>query len=346
MTIGEIAKNITELDKKSMEAARKRQENLLKPLGSLGVLETISIQLAGITGQVKNKIDKKIHFLFGADNGVYEEGVAAAPQSLTRTLMELYGQDKNCAINVICTHNHVELKLVDVGVIGTIDSPNIINRKLMDGTNNFCRECAIPPEIVEKAVQVGFEMAGYANDHGFDVIGNGEVGMGNTSTAAACIMAALGLSDAEMAVGRGAGLTDEAFEHKKKIISEALTKHKPDAKDSFDILSKVGGLDIAAMVGLYLGAAYYKKPIIIDGVISVAAALLASRIAPLAKQYMIPSHISEEPAYKLAVEEMKLSPMLCLGMRLGEGSGCPIAMGVMENAVAIMNDMLTYDDLK
>lgn len=345
INLSEISKGISPLNKEAMELAAARQNSLVKPMGSLGRLEDISIQLSGITGELRQDIDKKILFLFAADNGVYEQGIAASPQNLTNLLLSFYGADMGCAINIICRHNNVELKLIDIGVIGELDYTNIINERLMSGTKNFYNEPAMSPEIVLNAVEIGIKYAKYASDNGYKLIGNGEVGMGNTTTAAACIMAALGINDSEIAVGRGAGLTDEAFENKKRVVEHGLLLHKPKRDDIIDILSKVGGLDIASLVGLYIGAAYYKIPIIIDGVISISAALLAFTFNPLTKDYMIPSHISKEPAYALASDKMGLNPMLNLGMRLGEGTGCPLAMGIIENAVAIMNTMNTFDEV-
>lgn len=342
MDIYEIAKGIRPLDADAMKAAREYQDSLVKPAGSLGRLEDISVQMAGITGSVKNKLGKKIHFVLGADNGVYDEGVAAAPQEFTNLLMGFYARGVKCGINVLCARAGVDLKIVDMGVKGELNHPNVLNRKLMDGTGNFHRDRAMTRETAEKAVQAGIGLAFFARDNGYDIIGTGEVGMGNTTTAAACIIAALGVGDAGALVGRGAGLTDEAYEHKKEVITSSLARLKPDTNDPLDILSKVGGLDIAGLCGLFLGAAYCRKPVIIDGVISVAAALLAWKMNSLAKEYMIPSHTSEEPAYRAAAEAMKLEPILNLKMRLGEGTGCPIAMQIVEDALEVIDTMNTF----
>ena len=341
-----IKEELTGLDEQAMEAARERQLQLLKPAGSLGLLEDMSIRMAGITGKVKNRLHKKILFLFGADNGVYAEGIAASPQELTHTLMDFYARGIQCGINVICHANGVELRLVDMGIKGEFHSPNIDDHKLMWGTDNFAKGLAMPRDTVLKAMEVGFSYARYAKENGYDILGNGEVGMGNTTTAAACIMACLGLQDPEQAVGRGAGLTDEAYAHKKEVIAKALEMHKPDASDPVDILSKVGGLDLAAMTGLYIGAAYYRLPIVVDGVISIAGALLASRFSPITSQFLFGSHVSKEPGYVLAAQALNLKPMLMLGMRLGEGSGCPVAMTVMDTAMSVMCDMNTFGEEK
>lgn len=344
MDILKMAAAIGPLDEEALREAELRQQNLLKPMGSLGRLEALSIQIAGITGKVKNAADNKVLYLFGADNGVYEEGVAATPQHFTKTLMENYASGKKCAINVLCDHCGVKLRVVDMGVKGGIAHPNIDDCRLMDGTRNFRREPAMDRKTALTAMEIGFGYAKEAKEQGIHIVGNGEVGMGNTTTAAACIMAACGLLEPEGIVGRGAGLTDEAFTKKKAVIGEALKKYRLSPDDPVAILSCVGGLDIGAMVGLYLGCGYFRLPIVADGVISMAAALLAYRLTPLIKDYIIPSHLSEEPAYRIAAEEMGLRPVLALNMRLGEGSGCPIMMQVVETALAAMNDMSTFEE--
>jgi len=346
MNFQEVSSKITALNVDQTNAARNRQESLVKPMGSLGRLEDLSIQMAGITGKLNNRLKKKVLFLFGADNGIYDEGISAAPQHFTNVLINAYGRDINCGINVICKKNNVDLKVIDMGVKGEVDYTTIINKKLMPhGTNNFAKQMAMSAEIANSAMEVGFEFAKYAHENNYDIIGIGEVGMGNTTTAATCIMATLDEKDSNRMVGRGGGLTDEAYENKKKVIQEALEFHKPDSNDIIDILSKVGGLDIAAMTGVYIGAAYYKIPVVIDGVISIAAALLAYRFNELTKEYMIPSHSSQEPAHQAAASYLGVEPFLNLHMRLGEGTGCPIAMGIVENALEILNEMSTFEEM-
>ena len=344
----ELAKNITPLDENAVIAAKNRQNELLKPPGALGVLEELSIQLAGITGKVKNDVSKKIHFVFGADNGVFDEGVTASPKHFTHMLMDSYGKGFGCGINILCRKNNVDLVLVDMGIEGSFDADTaVINRKIMpNGTKNLAIEPAMSEIEAKMAMSVGFEYAAYAKENGYNIVGGGEVGMANTTTAAAVIMALVGTRDAEMAVGRGGGLTDEAFALKKNVILKALEKYDLSPDEPLRILHTVGGLDIAALCGLYLGCAYHKLPVVIDGVIAIAAALMAYKINPLVREYMIPSHISEEPAYKLAAEKLGIKPMLRLEMRLGEGSGCPVAMGIVEQAAAIMNDMMTFSEMQ
>ena len=349
-----MIKNIIKpLDEKAMAAARQRQNDLLKPAGSLGELEKISIQIAGITGRVKNSLSKKIHFLFGSDHGVFDEGVSASPQYFTKVLMQLYGGAGGGAINALCKKNNVALKIFDLGVKNLSSSPGINSsyKFMPEGTNNFARfdennnpVRAMSIETVESVISFGINLVREAKCENFDIIGAGEVGMGNTTPAAACIMAGLG-SYNENLVGRGGGLTDEAFEKKKRVIISALNRHKPDKNNSVEILSCVGGLDIAAMTGIFIGGAVHRVPVVVDGVISIAAALLASKIEPLSRDFMIPSHKSLEPAYSAAADELNLTPFLSLNMRLGEGTGCPIAMQIIEDALAVMNDMKTFSEV-
>ena len=338
--------DIKPLDLQAMAEARKRQNELLKPAGSLGELEEISIQIAGITGKVKNKIDKKIHFLFGSDHGIFDEGVSASPQYFTKVLMKLYASGGGGAINELCRNSGVELKIFDLGVknLSTYNNIDSSHKLMPDGSKNFLHERAMTVETAEKIINFGIDLVREAKSKNFDIIGAGEVGMGNTTPAAACIMAALGIYN-ENLVGRGGGLTDEAFGKKKKVILTALNFHRPDKNNALEILSCVGGLDIAAMTGIFLGSALYRVPVVVDGVISIAAALLASKLNPLSRYFMIASHKSLEPAYSAAAEELKLKPFLNLNMRLGEGSGCPLAMQIIENSLAVMNGMKTFNEI-
>lgn len=351
--IEDALKMITPADKAVMSEAREVQKGLLKPVGSLGELEEISIKIAGITGKVHNELKRKVHLLFAADNGIYDEGVSGTPQYFTKVLMNLYSDKKGCGIDTICKITGVDLKLFDLGVKDLKARPEFdASHKFMpNGTGNFAKELAMPVEIARKAVEFGISLAKKYKDENYDIIGTGEVGMGNTATAAACIMALTGTYDDSL-IGRGGGLTDEAFENKKRIITQAVKFHKLDKlefkdrlNDCLEVLSCVGGLDIAAMTGVFIGAAAYKIPVVIDGVISIAAALLAVKIIAESEDYMFASHCSTEPAYMAASKDLKLAPMLNLGMRLGEGTGCPLAMQIIDDALAIMNNMGTFAEV-
>ena len=354
MSIEEILKLITPSDSEAAAKAREYQHGLLKPIGSLGELEELSIKISSITGKLHNNLTRKVHLLFGADNGIYDEGVSGTPQYFTKFLMNLYSDRKGCGIDTICKIIGVDLKLYDLGVKDLDARPEIdsSHKFMQNGTGNFARERAMSPAITRQAVEFGIKLAKECKDNNYDIVGTGEVGMGNTATAAACIMAVLGRCGDENLIGRGGGLTDEAFNKKQKIIKDALLFHnlnnlefKDNLKDCLEILSCVGGLDIAAMTGVFLGAAAFKIPVVIDGVISIAAALLAAKIAEHSKDYMIASHCSAEPAYVAAAEALNLNPMLNLGMRLGEGTGCPLAMQIVDDALAIMNNMGTFESV-
>lgn len=331
---------ITGTDRAAADAAKKRLDSLAKPPGSLGRLEDIAVKLAGITGKVCNTLDRRCVIIMCSDNGVVEEGVASAPKSVT------YAQTINfirgiTGVAVLAKCSNSDLMVVDVGIDADVEFPCVINRKIRKSTSNLAKEPAMSRDEALSAILTGIGMAGEACRKGYRMIGVGEMGIGNTTTSSAVLCALTGI-DPDLAVGKGAGLTDEGFEKKKRIIRDAIVKHRPDPEDPIDVVSKVGGFDIAAMAGVYLGAAYYRLPVVIDGFISAVAALAAARMASLSVGYMIPSHASCEPGYAYTVRELGLEPVLDLGMRLGEGSGCPIMFMVIDAACAVIRDMGTF----
>ena len=341
----EILKQIQPLNIQAMNEAQELQNRFIKPSGSLGELERISIRIAGITGRPKNTLAKKIICLFGSDHGIYHEGVCSSPQEFTRKLMQVYAQNQNAAINILARQAGAELRLYDLGVKGLSSHENIITKKFMpNGTNNFLHERAMSPELAEEVIMYGIEIVRKAKREGVSIIGTGEVGMSNTTPACACIMAAMNSRDDSL-IGRGAGLNDEMYEHKKHVIIEALNFHSHNLTDPLNIISCVGGLDIAAMTGIFIGGAIYHVPVIIDGVISISAALLAYHLEPLTREYMFSSHESLEPAYNVASKFLSLIPPLKLNMRLGEGTGCAVFMHVIDDALAVINEMGTFDEL-
>lgn len=329
---------ILPLDENAMTAAARRQAQLAKPPGSLGRLEELSIQIAGITGKVHNKMERKHLLVFAADNGVVAEGVSSAPQSVTRMQTTNLTRHKTGA-STLCRHFGDEITVCDVGVNADITEPKVLNRKIAYGTKNMAKEPAMTRQQAQKAMKIGFDLA-YTTEA--DVLGVGEMGIGNTTTSAA-VLAVLLEADVDRVTGRGGGVTDEAFERKKQVIQRAIAVNRPDPNDVVDVLSKVGGFDIAAMCGAFLGAAASRRPVVIDGFISAVAALCAFRLCPTAKQYFVPSHASYEIGYGLAMEQMQLRPLFDLGMRLGEGSGCPIAFEILDAACGVLNDMATFD---
>ena len=335
-------------------AAKERQKILAKPTGALGRLEDISVQIAGITGKVINDIAKKAIVIMSADNGVVEEGVASAPQSVTlsQTINFIRGLT---GVSSIAKHFAIDLLVVDMGVKLPIpdslytDTPfedgsltkKILNRSIARGTNNLSAGPAMTRNQALTAILEGVACAQAVKICGYDILGVGEMGIGNTTTSS-CVLAALTKSKASDVVGRGGGLGDEGLAKKIKVVRKAAAECEGD--DVIDILAKVGGFDICAMTGAFLGAAYYRLPVVVDGYISCVAALSAAKLAPNAVNFMFGSHLSKEQGYKIAAEAIGLDPYFDLGMRLGEGSGCPISFNIIETACAAMSGMATFEE--
>ena len=330
---------VREPDEEAMSAARRYQARLAKPPGSLGRLEDFSVQLAGITGRVHNEIRKKHLLVFAADNGVAaEENVSSAPQSVTLQQTVNLTRAKTGA-SVLAKHFGCGITVCDVGVDADIRESAVVNRKIAYGTKNLCKGPAMTRDQALQALLTGAELV---KDTDADVLGIGEMGIGNTTTSSAVLTVLLG-ADVEQVTGRGGGVTDESFRRKKEVIRQAIDLNRPDPDDPVDVLSKVGGFDLAAMCGAFIGAAATRRPVVIDGFISAVAALCAVRLCPAVRAYLIPSHASYEIGYRLAMKELGLEPVLLLGMRLGEGSGCPLAFQVLDAACAVINDMATFD---
>lgn len=334
-----LVREVLPLDRSAMTAAETYQARLAKPPGSLGRLEEISIQLAGITGRVHNALNKKQLLVFAADNGVVAEGVSSAPQSVTKQQTINLMRGKTGAA-VLAKHFGCGLTVCDVGVNADIYESTVLNRKIAYGTQNICTGPAMTREQTLQAILTGAEIARTVDA---DVIGAGEMGIGNTTTSSAVLAVLLG-ADVEAVTGRGGGITEESFRKKKAVIRTAIEVNRPDRDDVVGVLSKVGGFDLAAMCGAFLGAAAARRPAVIDGLISAAAALCAVRLCPNVRGYLVPSHASFEIGYRLAMEAMDLRPLFDLGMRLGEGSGCPLAFQVLDAACAVINDMATFDE--
>lgn len=363
MQLTEVLDSIDEmgdLSEEAMDEAKARQEILAKPTGALGKLEDISIQLAGITGKLKNNMKKQAVVIFSADNGVVEEGVASAPQSVTLSQTINFTRHLT-GVSSMAEYWGIDLLVVDVGVKMEIPetlysdemqdhacgisgcqkglTEKIVNRHIANGTKNLAKEPAMTHEQALQAILTGIEAVEAIKRCGYDIFGVGEMGIGNTTTSA-CVLAALCGKIGTDVVGRGGGLNDEGLAKKIRIVDETTKNLKPD--QVLDILAAVGGFDICAMTGAFLGAAYYKIPVVIDGYISAVAALAASRLAPKATGYMFGSHQSKEQGYLIAMDALGIKPYFDLGMRLGEGSGCPISFKIIETACAAMNGMATF----
>ena len=338
MDIEAYIRAVTLPDGNAMAAARERQAQLAKPPGSLGRLEALSVQLAGITGNVHNTIEKKHLLVFAADNGVVEEGVSSAPQNVT--LMQTINLTRHkTGASTLCRHFGCDITVCDVGVNADIRDPKVLDRKVANGTQNIARGPAMTREQAIQAILTGMELA---RNTDADVIGIGEMGIGNTTTSSAVLSVLLD-ADVNTVTGRGGGITDQSFLKKKQVIQTAIALNCPDKSDVIDVLAKVGGFDIAAMCGAFIGCAATRRPAVIDGFISAVAALCAYKLCSNAVHYFIPIHASYEIGYQLAMDAMGLEPLFLLGMRLGEGSGCPLAFEVLGAACAIINDMATFD---
>ena len=337
MTLETLIQSIKPLSKQAMEEAKRHQAALAKPPESLGRLEELSIQLAGITGKVHNSMDKTHLLVFAADNGVVEEGVSSAPQSVT--LMQTINLTRaKTGASVLCKHVGAGITVCDVGVNAVITEPKVLNKKIAFGTRNIAKGPAMTREQALQAILTGAELAMSTEA---DAMGVGEMGIGNTTTSSAVLAVLLGVS-VETVTGRGGGLTDEGFDRKKQVLRRALALHRPDKNDVLDVLHKVGGLDIAAMTGAFLGCAHEGIAAAVDGYISVVAALCAVHLCPAAADYLFLSHQSYELGYARAAQALGLTPCLALDMRLGEGSGCPLLFRVLEGACGVMTNMATF----
>ncbi|MGI6766633.1 MAG: nicotinate-nucleotide--dimethylbenzimidazole phosphoribosyltransferase [Lentihominibacter sp.] len=372
-----IIKNIDPADREMMQIARARQDSLAKPPGSLGELEEISVRIAGMTGKVINTVDKGCVAVFCADNGVTAEGIASAPQSVTMAQTVNFTR-RLTGVGALAESFGSELLIVDMGVKDKIpeelydqrplqDTRRIVNRRIRPETgetDNLAAGAAMSREEALHCIQVGIEMADSIAFNGFEIMGVGEMGIGNTTSSAAVLSAITG-RDAGQTVGRGGGINDESFARKKEIVDrvskpyrqvggviagltygitepEIEAAKKLAASRMVDVLAAMGGFDICAMTGAFLGAAKNRMPVVIDGYISAVAALAAYIIVPNSRDYMIASHKSFEKGYVLAVDLLGLRPFMALEMRLGEGSGCPIAFKIIKGACDVMRNMATF----
>lgn len=354
----ETIERIESPDLEAMEAALARQESLAKPPGSLGGLEDISVKMAGITGNVFNEIKRSCVAVFCADNGVAEEGISSAPQSVTMAQTVNFAR-RLTGVGALAESFGSELLIVDMGVKHPIpaelydkvplwNTRRIIDRRIRPGTDNLAEGPAMSRAEAVRCIEVGIEMADAVKRAGYDIMGVGEMGIGNTTTSAAVLSAVTG-ADSDATCGKGGGINDKSFVRKKEIVDEvsALWRAKggPETiEDMIEILAYMGGFDICAMTGAFIGAAANKIPVVIDGYISVVAALAAYVMAPKSVGYMFASHKSWEKGYELAVETLGLKPFLALDMRLGEGSGCPIAFEVIRGACDVMRNMATFEE--
>jgi nicotinate-nucleotide--dimethylbenzimidazole phosphoribosyltransferase len=286
---------------------------------------------------------KKVIFTFAGDHGVVAEGVSAFPKEVTPQMV-LNFLNGGAGVNVLARHVGADVLVVDVGVDYDFNAvPGLINRKVARGTRNFAKGPAMTREEALAAVEVGIELANQAKSEGVSILGTGEMGIGNTTPASAIIAAISGKSVREV-THRGTGINDAALENKIRVIEEGLALNKPDPRDPLDVLTKVGGLEIAAIAGLVIGAAANRLPVVIDGFISTAGALIASEMHPNIREYIFAAHESVEIGHRLMLEHMAAEPILDLRLRLGEGTGAALAIGLIEAGVKILKEMATFEE--
>ncbi len=338
-----ISKNIDSLDCTSIEQARKRLDRLIKPQGSLGKMEDICMQLAGIHKSKYFDTSKKVVVAFGADHGVYEEGVAPDPQSIT--YMQFPNFTKGiCGVGVISKFVGADVVAVDIGVNCDHELEGVLNYKIRKGTSNMAKGPAMSREEAVKCLEIGIEMAEDCIKKGYNLIGIGEMGICNTTPSSA-IISVIDNCDPEVVTGIGAGLKKERVKFKADTIRNSIELNKPNPEDAIDILSKVGGFEIGGMAGVILGCSANRIPVVLDGFISYAAALLAYKINPKTREYMIASHSSAEPGTQKALDILNLDPVLNMGMRLGEGSGAALAFNIIEASNYTYKNMATFDEI-
>jgi nicotinate-nucleotide--dimethylbenzimidazole phosphoribosyltransferase len=342
--IDETIQKIRPINLKLMKKAQEKLDNLTKPQGSLGKLEDFARRIVGISGTLSPAIKRKVIFVMAGDHGVVEEGVSAYPQEVTFQMVYNFIRG-GAGINVLARHMGAEIVVVDMGVAKDFPlEESIIRKKITYGTNNMAKGPAMSKDEAERAIIAGIEVfEDEFNKKRIDIIGLGEMGIANTTSSSAMV-ACLTKSKVEEVTGRGTGLNQEQIKNKIKVIKKALEVNKPDPQDGLDVLSKVGGFEIGGLVGCILTAASHQIPIVIDGFISAASALIAIKLAPLVKDYIFASHNSVEKGHKIALKYLGKVPMFDLGMRLGEGTGAALGISFIEAGVKILTQMASFEE--
>jgi nicotinate-nucleotide--dimethylbenzimidazole phosphoribosyltransferase len=341
--IEDTLKNIRPVNEALYAAAQKRLDNLTKPPGSLGRLEEFARRLVAITENRSSSLDKKVVFTFAGDHGVVQEGVSAYPKEVTAQMVFNFLRG-GAGINVLARHAGAEVIVVDIGVDYDFgEAEGLMKMKVVRGTRNFLRGPAMTREDALKCLKVGIDLAnGYASK-GYKIFGTGDMGIGNTTPSSAIASVLTGRPVSEV-TGKGTGISDESLVRKVRVIEEAIRFNRPDASDALDVLSKVGGAEIGGIAGLVLGAASNRIPVVIDGFISTAGALLAYCMEPKTKDYMFAAHNSVEIGHKTMLRKMGLKPILDLDLRLGEGTGAALAMVLIEAGLKIYREMATFGE--
>ncbi|MBJ6751760.1 nicotinate-nucleotide--dimethylbenzimidazole phosphoribosyltransferase [Geomonas anaerohicana] len=334
---------IQPVDEALLAKAQAKLDNKTKPLGALGRLEEVGRRFAAIAGNLAPDTAKKVIFTFAGDHGIVEEGVSLFPKEVTPQMVLNFLRG-GAGVNVLARHSGAEVRVVDVGVDYDFEpAPGLIIRKIAKGTRNFAKGSAMTREEAVAAIEVGIALADQAKKEGIAMVGTGEMGIGNTSPSSAIIAAIAGCTVREV-THRGTGIGDEALENKIRVIQAGLDLNRPDPQDPLDVLAKVGGLEIAGIAGLVLGAAANRIPVVVDGFISTAGALIASEMHPSVRDYIFTAHTSVEIGHQMMMERIGVKPLLDLQLRLGEGTGAALAMGLIEAGVKILKEMATFEE--
>ncbi len=338
----ETIKKIGALDERAISVARARQDILTKPAGSLGTLEDISTKVAGITGNAMPEMKDKVIITMAGDHGVTDDGVSAYPKEVTAQMVYNFLND-GAAINVLARHAGARVVIVDMGVAVDFTHERLVSKKIAYGTANMAKGPAMSYEDAVRSIEAGIEVFESEAKKGVDIVGVGDMGIGNTTSSSAIVAVITG-EDVEKVTGRGTGIDDAGLEKKIAVIEEAIRVNKPNNKDAIDVLAKVGGFEIGGMAGVILAAASHRVPVVIDGFISGTAALVAYGIAPAVKDYMIAAHRSVERGHSVTLDYIGLKPLLDLDMRLGEGTGAALGISIVDAACKILGEMATFED--
>lgn len=343
MKLQEAIEKIAPVDEHARGRAQARLNRLTKPVGSLGRLEELASRYVAMTGEESPKVPRAVVFTFAADHGVAREGVSAYPSAVTAQMVLNFLRG-GAGVNVLAAHVGAEVRIVDIGVAHEFGPlPKLIAKKVLAGTRNFSLEPAMTREEAIQALEVGFELAQDAVCEGFGILGTGDMGIGNTTASAAITAVFTGLPPAAV-TGRGTGVDEARYARKVMVVEQALRRHRPDPTDPLDVLAKVGGLEIAGLAGLILGGALRRVPVVLDGFIAGTAALIAVSLQPLCGNYLVASHLSAEPGHKAALERLGLQPLLNLDLRLGEGTGACLGIGLVQASIKILTKMATFDE--
>ncbi len=343
--LSNIIKMIKPLDRGAMAEARTRQNQLTKPWGSLGRLEELSIQLAGIQGKPIPQVRHKAIITMAGDHGVVAEGVSLFTQEVTAQMVYNF-LSGGAGINVIARQVGARVIVVDMGVAVELEpSPQLLSRKVAFGTQNMSLGPAMTSEQAVKAIETGIEVVTTEVARGLDIVGTGDMGIGNTTASSAICAVMTGKPVAEV-TGRGTGIADRQLEHKVEVIEKALAVNRPDPEQPLDVLARVGGFEIGGLVGVMLAAAAHRIPVVIDGFISGAAALIATALSPELKDFLIAAHVSAEAGHQLLLRHLGLKPLLDLGMRLGEGTGAALGIFLADVAAKVLAEMSTFAEAR